>query len=281
MSEVIPQERIGDNPQKEKKAKPEDASFATVDAQFNGFRARRAQKLADGAIYDDARGGVPYPEKRSIKEFGQNRTPDYHVESSFDREEGQYVVRAVSLVDKLARGENGQHLADLIVKHFMAGEKKSFLQSIDYGIKELLKEFADKYPSLMPAMDSMYQIGGGEGTRVAISMCRQMIEENYKAFEGLPSKPNPTLKLEEMASQHPNEATEDEPYSYEIMCSGMAFAKEILDQAAVAALDVVEVAVRNKLNIQEIIATDKRFVSSQEEMSGTVHALYEQAKAAA
>ena len=258
--------------------RPENKTFDEVDTQFNGFRERRAQRIAEGRAPDDFRGGVDYPDKKTVKEFGEHRTADYHRESSFDPKEQVYVARAMSLLNKLADGDNGRHLADIIVDHFKYGENITFLAAIDIGIKQLLKEFSDQYPTLMPAMDSMYEIGGGEGTRVAISMCRKMITENYKAYQGLPALPMPVLKLEEMASQHPSDATGEEPYSTEILCSGMPFAAKILEQAGEASYDVAEYILTHGMDIQKVIDTDNVFVSDQEQMSGTVHMLYEKIK---
>lgn len=261
--------------------KPESKSFTEIDAQFEGFRERWAQRLATQPK-TDIRGGVPYPDRRTVLQNEGNR-PDYHQEASFDRSESQYVIRAVTLLTKMADGEEGFHLAQKIVKHFEQGEQKLLLPAMEAAIYELLQEFAEQYPNMLPALDAMYEVAGAEGTKLSLRACYSTLQRRVlemRNSEEAETFKRPGLPMREFVVEHP---TESENYSYEVVCSGMAFGKKIAVQAEIAseplAMYIIENNIPYDITAGDPKKTDMSWKVDDEAMKHFVHELYEKEKA--
>jgi hypothetical protein len=178
-------------------------------------------------------------------------SPHYHVEMSFTEEQRSYVVTVLSLMGTLATGKVLGHpeistpsLAERIEENYKrrVGNGRFYAAVLKSDL-DLLEEFKDRYGNLKPAVDALLRVAGAEGMSTAISNCTdfaydaellQSTEEQLINHDKLTDRTNFVIA-------HPlNLGPIDFSLKYEVWCSGEAFAKTLISQAAKAGVSLAK-----------------------------------------
>lgn len=206
---------------------------------------------------DLGRGGHRRLEVKPFQEPGQVRgsakyNPDYHVESSFNDEQYKYVTAAVVYLSYLARGTSPASTGPVgdfstrVQAHFLNQEgKPSFKHALTDSTKDLLSDFGEYHPNLLPAMWATYVSGGGRGTEIALNNSRLFLQS---AIHGELTQENAGLFLtpprNAFVMEHPLNIwtfTQGRNRDYEVWCLGQAFAHTLMSQAKRAALNLSQI----------------------------------------
>ncbi len=203
----------------------ENKPFGEVNAVFADFI-----KTHTGLDSEFVRGGHPYPNKKPLTE-NTHVAPNFHVEATFSEVETPYIVRCASLLTLIAKGSDGVFLSSAIMANFDVSEQRSFVHAVHLATLELITEFGSRYPNLLPALNAMFLVGGGEGVNFAVRLSAGFLQDKLKSANPRARKPH--APHGEFSGLHPK--TANTPSEYEVICSGMILAKEIFAQADLAA----------------------------------------------
>ena len=175
---------------------------------------------------------------------------DYHVESSFNREQRMYVSQTMSFLDALVQGkliantaQAPVNLAQRVSEHFLGQEKtnQSFQLALVAGTLDVLSDFQKFYPNLMPALLALMTLGGSSGTAIAIEKQKSGLEN---AISGKLEVDSQMVEDRSFVGQNPRDPIGlpmyNDTFEYEVWCSGKAFANALMEQYAQAALLLVQ-----------------------------------------
>lgn len=200
------------------------------------------------------RGGSIHSNKKVRLGFEKIKNPNFHVESSFGNEQQQYVTVVLACLNTLARGRriDNVEVNKITFKGRILGELEakttdSFPDAIKYASYGLLKDFAEEYLNLTPALAGMFKVGGAEGINAVINAFRTLLTaENFSIEmidELLEMKDSNPHNHERFTRKHPYHISiykdEYEPRRsrYEVWCSGEGFARELLNQSKEALIE--------------------------------------------
>lgn len=220
-----------------------------VDASFRAPRPHLPlgqvpfEKVLDAFIGHDVGNVNLYSLSVRRKSFLTPPAPDHFV-TTFNKEEASYSATALQYLNQLMMGRvYGETpksppvpLRDKIIENIKSEPVESFEESIKNSVFDVLTDFSALYPNLVPALYFTLQGVGVQGIRAAINYSADTLEQARRGEFSKDDRSSIQIDKSHFARRHPNFGPKGE---FEIQCSGEHVARTIIDQAAGAALIIV------------------------------------------
>lgn len=238
-------------------------------AQQTGFERKPLSQITFGEVYDAFRSfkppaigqdrggfivgkpplnrpGHPFPIYSGTEEMFM-AAPSYHVEGSFNPEQGYYVDLTDSTLAGLCYGkligdpsEIIQPLSAVIVQSAKGQENPLFRVAVCDGVLAVLKTFGenDECLKLMPALYAMLQNAGYGGISIAVRYSIPFLAEAIDGGLVGDNRGEYIMPKSFFVGLHPTKVKQKagEVYDWEAQCRGEAFARVIMNGAMTAAI---------------------------------------------
>ena len=243
-------------------------TFEVVDQEFRYVPMRDDRVLPDGSYRERDEYPTPRQNTRATPETTDRAlAPGVERRSSFTPQQNEYIKVAISTLVKLASGRDQESqdqryptLTERITRHYLATDDPTgrWRSSLETSVTEIMAQFGELYPNLLPAMDAMFAVAAANGTDTALNIAGDCLQDALKYGDDISRWPKGVQRilgymeqevdrLEQAAQRMRLAATRftglhprygDQIVEHEVHCSGMTVAIDIIRSSATAAIQI-------------------------------------------